>query len=117
MAFCFVTYLTACAYPGDFLDESSGLFSSPNFPNNFSINSNCTWNITVPAGRIIKVTFFSFALNPFQLPNCIAVSEIPRVVITNVASDDGAEEFKICGVRLPNCESDEFQGRKSTLLY
>ncbi|XP_020609836.1 procollagen C-endopeptidase enhancer 2-like, partial [Orbicella faveolata] len=53
-----------CVPPGDFLYGSSGFFSSPNFPSNFPINSDCTWDITVPAGRIIKVTFLSFALDP-----------------------------------------------------
>ena len=98
-----MTHLTACVPPGAFLNGSSGFFSSPNFPSNFSTNSDCTWNISVPAGRIIKVTFFSFTLDPSHLTNCVvAPSDGPRVFITNVASDDGEQEFKICGARLPD---------------
>ena len=96
-----MTYLTACAYPGDFLNGSSGFFSSPNFPSNFSPNTNCSWTITVPAERIIKVTFFSFALDPEQNQNCLRDPGIPHVSISNVASDDAASEFKICGIKLP----------------
>ena len=93
---------TACVPPGDVLGGSTGNFSSPNFPNNFSANSNCSWTITVPAGRIIKVTFFSFALHPTHNTNCGGGSGIPHVSITNVASDDAQNEFKICGERLPD---------------
>ena len=97
-----MTYLTACVFPGDSLNGSSGFFSSPNFPNNFPTDSNYTWNITVPAGRIIKVTFLNFTLKPSHNTNCDGASGGPRVFITNVASDDGDPEFKICGVKLPH---------------
>ncbi|XP_078355205.1 tolloid-like protein 2 [Oculina patagonica] len=92
---------SACLPPGDFLRGTSGFFSSPNFPNNFPANSNCTWNITVPTGRIIKVTFFNFTLEPNQNSACIGESQGARVFITNVASDNGAQDFKICGQNLP----------------
>ncbi len=92
----------ACVPPGDFLNGSSGFFSSPNFPNNFPANSNCTWNITVPTGRIIKVTFLNFTLEPNQNSACIGEAELARVFITNVASDNGIQDFKISGQRLPD---------------
>ena len=40
---------------------TSGVLSSPNFPNLFPYNMQCTWTITVPAGyRILyQVSFFS----------------------------------------------------------
>ena len=92
---------TACVPPGDFLDGSSGFFNSPNFPNNFSANSNCTWNITVPTGRIIKLTFFSFTLEPGQNKACSGDSQGARIFISNVASDDAHEDFQMCGQRIP----------------
>ena len=91
----------ACVSPGDSLSGSTGNFSSPNFPNNFPTNSHCNWTITVPAGRIIKVTFFTFALDPFHNTNCLGGNGIPHVFISNVASDDALSEFKICGTNLP----------------
>ena len=84
----------ACVSPGESLVASSGFFSSPNFPANFPTNSNCTWNITVPAGKIIKLTFLNFTLSSCS-PN------EPLVLITNVASDDGKETFKICETSPP----------------
>ena len=53
-------------------------------------------------GRIIKVSFFSFALDPTHNTNCLGDAGIPRVFISNVDSDDAASEFKICGEKLPN---------------
>lgn len=94
-------FYAACVSPGDILNGSSGFFSSPNFPNNFPTNNNCTWNITVPAGRIIKVTFVNFTLEPGQNTACRGESEGARVFITNVASDDGEQEFQLCGRDLP----------------
>ena len=50
---------------------------------------------------MIKVTFFSFALDPTHNTNCLGSDGIPHVFISNVASDDGLSEFKICGTTLP----------------
>ena len=99
-----ITFISfaACTSPGVFLSGSSGFVSSPNFPNNFPNNSNCNWNITVPSGLIIKVTFISFTLEPFQNTDCSGGAQGARVIITNVASDDGATEFKLCGQDVPD---------------
>ena len=91
----------ACVPPGHFLNGSSGYFTSPYFPNNFPANSNCTWNITVPTGRIIKLTFFSFTLEPGQNKACSGDSQGARIFISNVASDDGNQDFQMCGQQLP----------------
>lgn len=92
----------ACVPPGAFLTGSSGVFSSPNFRNNFPANSNCTWNITVPSGLIIKVSFFNFTLEPNQNTACIGEPPGARVFITNVASDNGFADFQLCGQNLPS---------------
>ena len=92
----------ACVPPGEFLNGSSGFFASPNFPSNFPANSNCTWNITVPTGRIIKVTFSNFTLEPNQGSACNGEPPGARVFITNVASDNGRQDFQICGQDLPD---------------
>jgi len=55
----------------------------------------------VPFGRSIKVTFFSFTLEQNQSSACIGEPEGASVFITNVASDDGAQEFQLCGRELP----------------
>ena len=78
----------------EFVSKSSGFFSSPNFPNNFPQYSRCVWNITVPSGYIIKVTFHHFELG--------SRSSGSRVTITNVASDDNMQPFQLYGWSTPS---------------
>jgi len=92
--------LVAC---GEALGGSFGFLTSPNFPNNFGPNLNdCAWNITVPVGQIIRLTFHSFTLEPDQNTDCTNTGGGARVSITNVASDDGAVQFKLCGQNIPS---------------
>ena len=78
---------TACS-SGEVLTESSGSFSSPNFPNYFPNYIRCTWNITVPSGYIIKLSFHNFTLGyPSRNGS--------RLTITNVWSDDGYHVFHL----------------------
>ncbi|CAH3166510.1 unnamed protein product, partial [Porites lobata] len=58
-----VSQQSACI-SGENLDGFSGFFSSPNFPSNYPQYSKCTWNITVPSGYIIKLSFLYFRLEP-----------------------------------------------------
>ena len=87
---------------GDALIGSSGFLTSENFPNNFSKNSDCAWNITVPVQHIIRLTFLNFTLEPNEETDCSDSLGGARVFITNVDSDDGAQEFKLCGQNIPN---------------
>ena len=82
----------ACA-SGDILTGLSGFFASPNFPNNFPQYSRCIWNITVPSGYIIKLTFHNFELDRYSTG---------RVTITNVASDDRRQPFQLYGQSVPS---------------
>ena len=42
----------------------SGTFSSPNYPmSNYTASTECTWKITAPAGKYVKVVFTDFALS------------------------------------------------------
>ena len=83
---------TACG-SGQSLTGSSGFFTSPNFPSNFPQYSNCTWNITVPSGYIIKLTFHHFQLGRYRYG--------ARVTITNVASDNDRQPFQLYGQSIP----------------
>lgn len=87
---------------GDALTGSSGFLTSENFPNNFIKNKDCAWNITVPAGLIIRLTFLNFTLEPNEKTDCTGSLGGARVFITNVASDDGASKFMLCGQEIPN---------------
>ena len=93
--------LVAACTSGEYLNGFSGFFSTPNFPRNYPQYSRCTWNITVPSGYIIKLSFFYFRLEPNQYIPCYNAPEA-RVTVTNVASDDGYQPFMLCGQSLPH---------------
>ncbi|KAL9985300.1 hypothetical protein ACROYT_G007688 [Oculina patagonica] len=44
------------------LTNASGRFSSPNFPSNYPGDAQCGWNISIPAGYKIYLTFLEFDL-------------------------------------------------------
>ena len=46
--------------PSSVSGESSGRFASPNYPNNYPDNEDCSWGITVPDGFLVKVEFSHF---------------------------------------------------------
>ena len=45
------------------LSGSSGTFFSPDYPYNYPDDARCTWTISVPDGKIVKLTFERFQLN------------------------------------------------------
>ena len=98
-----IPFFSACSYLGESINAFSGHISSPNFPNNYDANRICTWNITVPGGKIIKLTFLNFTLVAGENDDCAgAAADSARVFITNVASHGGKpNDFKICGQKLP----------------
>ena len=69
----------------------------------YEANRICTWNITVPHGKIIKLTFLNFTLVAGENDDCAgAAADSALVFITNVASHEGKpNDFKICGQKLP----------------
>ena len=93
--------LVAACTSGEYLHEFSGFFSTPSFPSNYSQYSRCIWNITVPSGYIIKLSFVYFRLEPDQYSPCSKYARGARVTVTNVASDDGYQPFMLCGQQLP----------------
>ena len=95
---CLFPLVAACT-SSEYLNEFSGFFSTPNFPRNYPQYSKCTWNITVPIGYIIKLSFLYFRLEPYQSVPCYNGPEA-RVTVTNVASDDGYQPFMLCGQSL-----------------
>ena len=94
-----ILLIVAC---GDALTGSSGFLTSKNFPKNFPKIPDCAWNITVPVGHIIRLTFLNFTLEPNEDTDCSNSLGGARVFITNVASDDGVPKFKLCGQKIPN---------------
>ena len=95
---CLFPFVAACT-SGEYLNGVSGFFSTPNFPSNYPQYSKCTWNITVPSGYIIKLSFLYFRLEPHRYISCNNGPEA-HVTVTNVASDDGYQPFMFCGQSL-----------------
>ena len=93
--------LVAACTSGKYLNGFSGFFSTPNFPRNYTQYSTCIWNITVPSGYIIKISFLYFELGPHKRIPCYSDVPEARVTVTNVASDDGYQPFMLCGQSLP----------------
>ena len=91
----------AAGTSGKYLNGFSGFFSTLNFPSNYPQYSICIWNITVPNGYIIKLSFLYFRLQPYQYISCYYNAPGARVTVTNVASDAGYQPFMLCGQKLP----------------
>ena len=97
-----MSFLFAACSSGENLNGFDGFLSSPNFPNNFPQYTRCVWNITVPTGYIIKLSFLSFRLGPGRYSRCYSwYAPGASVTVTNVASDDGYQPFMLCGQKLP----------------
>ena len=45
---------------GGHLTGESGEFTSPNFPERYPNDTECNWEITVPEGKNVNLTFLSF---------------------------------------------------------
>ncbi|XP_019627287.1 PREDICTED: trypsin-like [Branchiostoma belcheri] len=52
---------SVCEHPAN-LTADSGQFSSPGHPNNYPINTQCSWRITVPEGKLVRISFLTFDL-------------------------------------------------------
>ncbi|XP_045485243.1 cubilin-like [Pieris rapae] len=48
------------------ISGSYGVIESPGYPNNYPLNLNCLWNITVGLGNRINITFTHFNIFSFQ---------------------------------------------------
>ena len=46
--------------PSSVSGQNSGQFTSPNYPNNYPDNQDCSWGITVPSGSRVIVEFSDF---------------------------------------------------------
>ena len=50
----------ACHFDLDASNQNQSL-SSPNFPENYPNNTNCTWTITAPPGQFVFINFEIFS--------------------------------------------------------
>ena len=54
--------ITVCGQAFDTNRTTHGYMQSPNYPNPYPHNVNCTWTITAPADEVITVTFSDLRL-------------------------------------------------------
>lgn len=71
----------------EMLMGSSGVFTSPCYPNDYPASQICTWTLQAPAGFVLQLTFLDFELEEAQ--GCIYDS-----VVVNT----GASSVKFCGL-------------------
>ncbi|MGH0159306.1 UNVERIFIED_CONTAM: hypothetical protein FKN15_040677, partial [Acipenser sinensis] len=78
--------------------DPSGYITSPNYPNNYPQNVDCSWTITVPNGEAVQLDFEGeFYIEPTASRVCewrITVSEGRRVTLT--INDMRLEEHQNC---------------------
>merc|ERR1711935_235405 len=70
------------------LSGESGIFATKNFPEEYEVFSNCTWNITVAEGSKVKLTFH--LLNVEHNSQC-------NYDWVKVFDSDGSLKKRICG--------------------
>ena len=79
------------------LDGSSGIFYTPNYPNPYPAYAKCIWSISVPAGKIVKLKFEDFDLVGASY-GCIASKrESNYVQILDGPSSASKELAMYCG--------------------
>ncbi|KAJ7357697.1 hypothetical protein OS493_023830 [Desmophyllum pertusum] len=75
--------------------SGNGKLSSPNYPmSNYTASQNCTWIITVPAGKYVKLAFFDFVLGSCAL-DCSSES-CTYVEVYNGASASSPSLGRFC---------------------
>ncbi|KAL7058505.1 hypothetical protein AAHC03_016360 [Spirometra sp. Aus1] len=80
---------------GGHLMTDKGTLTSPNYPNKYPQNINCTWVIEVPVGFSVVLTFENFTLEGYI--NC----PYDYVEVFDGPSESSPLLLKICGLEVP----------------
>ncbi|XP_036131390.1 cubilin [Molossus molossus] len=64
---------------GGYLHANRGIITSPNYPETYPPNLNCSWHVLVPSGLTIAVHFEQ----PFQIPNTDSCNQGDYLVLKN----------------------------------
>uniref|UniRef100_A0A3Q2CBD6 Zgc:154142 n=1 Tax=Cyprinodon variegatus TaxID=28743 RepID=A0A3Q2CBD6_CYPVA len=62
----YIEHTSGCGGPKD-LSGTGGIITSMNYPNTYSNNARCEWNIEVPVGKLVHLHFSGFSLEDSQL--------------------------------------------------
>ena len=64
---------TNCCYEhcNEWLDLDNGILTSPNYPNNYDVHTECTWVINASQGQILTLLFHDFEVDCYNLSNLL----------------------------------------------
>ena len=79
------------------LSGDSGSFQSTNYPGKPEADETCKWNITVPSGKIVKLSFADFDLGNQDPKNCPDAN----VALVGTTPNDRNGRIKLCGSTIP----------------
>ncbi len=81
---------------GGYYKSPSGIIHSPNYPQNYDHDSDCTWLIEVPVNHVVVLNFVDFDVEPFT--NCT----FDYVAVYDGPSLNDEEIARFCGSTIPN---------------
>ncbi|XP_046451773.1 cubilin-like isoform X2 [Daphnia pulex] len=81
---------------GGYYKSPSGIIHSPNYPQNYDHDSDCTWLIEVPINHVVVLNFVDFDVEPFT--NCT----FDYVAVYDGPSLNDEEIARFCGSTIPN---------------
>ncbi|KAM3968031.1 cubilin [Aphomia sociella] len=96
---------------GGFLGAYDRTFASPNYPNNYFDNQECTWEIKTELGNRVSLSF----VNRFGIeskPNCTK----DAVIIYDWKNEIYTEIARLCGRELPNTSYNSTFNRMKVVL-
>ncbi|XP_007562022.2 ovochymase-2 [Poecilia formosa] len=98
-------------YPEDIADiqgcgfsseEETGVIKSQNWPMNYKANMECMWNIAVPLGKKITLTFTHFDLEAKDFITSQCYDNVMLYDINGLTSALNQKHGPLCGTNLPN---------------
>ncbi|TMS22780.1 Ovochymase-2 [Larimichthys crocea] len=81
--------------------EETGVIKSQNWPMNYKANSECMWNIVVPLGKRITLTFTHFDLEPRDLLTFKCLDNLVVYDINGLTNAFIEKHGPFCGTQLP----------------
>ncbi|XP_068734229.1 deleted in malignant brain tumors 1 protein-like isoform X3 [Montipora capricornis] len=82
------------------IQQSSGVISSPNFPNNYGASQSCVWTITAPEGYRVQLTIHWFGVEDHRYsPNRPGSCYDDSLIISEAVGSESRQIDKLCGCK------------------
>ncbi|XP_053711283.1 tolloid-like protein 1 [Synchiropus splendidus] len=81
--------------------EQTGVIKSTNWPMNYKANSECMWNIAVPLGKKITLTFTHFDLEGKDILTSRCFDNIVVYDISSLTGNLNKKHGPLCGSKIP----------------